>query len=504
MKGTQCMTRKILFIEPRPPDLHIFSTFAIPRLGSILLATIANKLGYECSVAVEDIKPVALTDLHAYDLVAISSITSTAPRAYAIADYCRKNNIPTIMGGPHPTFCPDEALEHADCAIRGEGEHAFPEFLRTINSNETFSSVPNLSYRHGSENIHNPIAGCIRTLDSLPHPDFSLINGGMKNINGGNIIPVQTSRGCPYDCTFCSVTAMFGRKYRKYSTDYIIEELLPHSVNPNNFVFFYDDHFTADRKRTTELLETMLHRNIRIKWSAQVRADVARDEHLVRLMKRAGCHTLFIGFESINPESLKNMHKKQTMEEIEHAIYMLKKYKIATHGMFVFGFDDDTQETCKATVRFARKRDIESVQFLILTPFPGTELHKQLERENRILFRDWGLYDAHHVTFQPKHFSPFDLQLMQIRAHKKYYSRLRLLRHLILFRVNQIVINLYAHRLNRVWKKLNKPYLKLINLIKHSKNFQITASIEHVVDIDATDNPGTVMNRNTKFIRNEG
>jgi radical SAM superfamily enzyme YgiQ (UPF0313 family) len=496
------MSKNIIFIEPHPPDLHIFSTFAIPRLGSILLATIANKIGYSCAVAIEDIKPITLNSLHRFDLVAISSITSTAPRAYAIADYCRKNGIPSIMGGPHPTFCPDEALEHTDFVIRGEGELAFPAFLSAWKNGGDVSGVPNLSYRSGEANIHNPMAGCVSDLDTLPHPDFSLISGGMKNINKGKIIPVQTSRGCPYDCTFCSVTAMFGRSYRTYSTDYIIEELLPHTANPNNFIFFYDDHFTANRKRTTELLETMLERNIRLKWSAQVRADVARDEKLVKLMKRAGCHTLFIGFESVNPESLKNMRKKQTMEEIEHAVNMLKKYKIATHGMFVFGFDDDTRESCNATVRFARKHDIESVQFLILTPFPGTVLHSQLERENRILFRDWGLYDAHHVTFRPKNFSLFDLQLMQIRAHRKFYSRLRLLRHLVRFRINQIVINLYAHKLNRLWKKLNKPYLKLINLIKHSKNFDITASIRHVIAIETADNPETVGNRDTKIIRN--
>ncbi len=478
------MPQKILFVEPSAPGLHIFTKFAIPRLGSLLLATIVQQKGYTCDVVIEDIKPLSLTMLKEFDLVAISTITPTAPRAYAIADKCREANIPTIIGGPHATFCADEALNHTDYVIRGEAEEALTRFLDAISSGRDIRGIPNLSYRHNGVTVHNPMLPCISDLDSLPHPDFRLIRGGMKNILKGTIIPVQTSRGCPYDCTFCSVTAMFGHKYRFFSTNYVIEELLRHNEKPGSFIFFYDDHFTANRKRTYELLEKMLLNNIRMKWSAQVRADVARDKELVKLMKRAGCQTLFIGFESINPESLTNMNKRQTMLEIEHSIQVLQENKIAIHGMFVFGFDEDTPDTCGATIKFARKHNLDSVQFLLLTPFPGTHLYNQFERENRILFRDWGLYDAHHVTFQPKNFSPFDLQLMQIKGHKKFYSRIRLMRHLLTFKLEQSVINIYAHRLNKVWKKINKPYIKLINLINKSKDFKISANIQHIIDLD--------------------
>ncbi len=478
------MPKKILFVEPSSPGLHIFTKFAIPRLGSLLLATIAQEKGYSCEIVIEDIRPLSLNALGEFDLVAISTITPTAPRAYAIADICRERNIPTIIGGPHATFCSEEALEHSDYVMRGEAEDAFARFLDVFSSGGDVSVIPNLSCRSNGTIVHNPLLPCITDLDRLPHPDFRLIKGGMKNILRGTIIPVQTSRGCPYDCTFCSVTAMFGHKYRFFSTDYVIDELLRHNEKPGTFIFFYDDHFTANRKRTYELLEKMLANNIRMKWSAQVRADVARDRDLVRLMKRAGCQTLFIGFESINPESLINMNKRQTMHEIEQSIQVLQENKIAIHGMFVFGFDDDTPETCRATVKFARRHNLDSVQFLLLTPFPGTHLYEQFNRENRILFRDWGLYDAHHVTFQPKNFSTFDLQLTQIKGHKKFYSRIRLMRHLLTFKIEQSVINIYAHKLNKVWKKMNKPYIKLINLIHKSKNFRISANIQHIIDLE--------------------
>jgi radical SAM superfamily enzyme YgiQ (UPF0313 family) len=477
------MINKILFIEPKAPGLHIFTAFAIPRLGGVLLASLAKSKGYECTVVIEDIESLKLQQLEKFDLIAISSITPTAPRAYAIADYCREINIPTILGGPHVTFNIEEALQHTDYVIRGEGEIAFLNFLEAMKNKRAFTEVPNLSYRIENQIFHNPVGECIKKLDELPHPDFSLIHGGMKDIAGGNIIPVQTSRGCPYDCTFCSVTTMFGRKYRTASVDYVIEEIMRYNDNPKNFIFFYDDHFTANRKRTVELCEKMIKNGFRLNWSAQVRADVAKDEELVKLMKEAGCFTLFIGFESINLESLLHMNKKQTQEDIENAINIIKRHKIAIHGMFVFGFDEDTAETCKATIQFARKFNLESVQFLILTPFPGTPLHKQLEKQNRILFRDWSLYDAHHVVFKPNHFSLFDLQLTQMKGHKKFYSKLRLLRNILRFRFNLIFINIYARRINRLWKKLNKPYLKLMDLIKTSKKFEITATIRQKIDI---------------------
>jgi radical SAM superfamily enzyme YgiQ (UPF0313 family) len=276
---------------------------------------------------------------------------------------------------------------------------------------------------------------------------------------------------------------MFGKKYRTASVDYVIEEIMRYNDNPKNFIFFYDDHFTANRKRTMELCEKMIRNGFRLNWSAQVRADLARDEELVKLMKKAGCFTLFIGFESINPESLINMNKKQTQEEIEIAINVIKRNKIAIHGMFVFGFDEDTTETCKSTIQFARKFNLESVQFLILTPFPGTPLHKELEKQKRILFRDWGLYDAHHVVFKPKRFSLIDLQLLQIRGHKKFYSKLRLFRNIFRLKINLIVINIYARRINRLWKKINEPYLKLMRLIKNSKNFEISANINQKINL---------------------
>ena len=198
---------------------------------------------------------------------------------------------------------------------------------------------------------------------------------------------LQTTRGCPFDCSFCSVTGMFGRKYRYRSTENVLAELRRYDSR-KHLIFFYDDNFAADRKHTKELLEGMIREDFGFTWTTQVRADVAKDEEIVGLMKRAGCHTVYIGFESVNPDSLEAMRKKQTVEEITAAVKVLRRHRIHIHGMFVYGFDQDDWRTVKRTVRFAKRSRLNSTQFLILTPLPGTELYDLVLREGGIRSRD--------------------------------------------------------------------------------------------------------------------
>jgi radical SAM superfamily enzyme YgiQ (UPF0313 family) len=276
---------------------------------------------------------------------------------------------------------------------------------------------------------------------------------------------------------------MFGKEYRFRSTENIIAELRRYNER-KNLIFFYDDNFTADRKRAKDLLEAMIRENFRFKWTTQVRADVAKDLELVRLMKRAGCHTLYIGFESVNPESLKSMKKKQTVEEIADAIKVLRQNRIGIHGMFVYGFDEDDWETVKQTVKFAKRSKLNSTQFLILTPLPGSEFFNKVSQENRIQFRDWALYDAHHVVFRPARFSIFDLQRAQIFSHRKFYSLKQMVKKLIRGKWLDLGIAGYARNLNRVWQKKNELYLKVIQLLKTKKGSQISIDYREEIRLD--------------------
>lgn len=323
----------------------------------------------------------------------------------------------------------------------------------------------------------------MKDLDQIPFPDLSLLQSTRRGIAGLSSIPVQTSRGCPFDCSFCSVTSMFGRQYRFRSTENIIEELRRYN-NRKNLIFFYDDNFTADRKRVKELLETMIREKFKFKWTTQVRADVAKDLELVRLMKKAGCHTLYIGFESVNPESLKAMKKRQTVEEISSAIKILRKHRINIHGMFVYGFDEDDWKTVKRTVKFAKKTRLNSTQFLILTPLPGSEFFDKVSKENRIQFHDWALYDAHHVVFKPARFSLFDLQRAQIFSHKRFYSTIEMVRRFLKGKWFDLGIATYARNLNRTWQKKNETFIRAIQLLKSKKGAKISIDYKEEVILD--------------------
>ncbi|TFG58332.1 MAG: radical SAM protein [Candidatus Aminicenantes bacterium] len=475
---------KIVFIEPQAPNLHIFSQFPLPRLGTLILGTIMKRRGFEVEVFVEDFRKIDFDVVASADIVGISTITSTAPRAYAIADRVRAMGITVLMGGPHVTYLTEEALEHADFVVRGEGEAALAAFIDARERGEGFADVPSLSYKDAAGKVvHNPMAPRAADLDRIPFPDFSLLRPDAKNTKHMSSIPVLTSRGCPFDCSFCSVTGMFGRKYRFRSIANIIEELRLYK-DRKAIVFFYDDNFAADPKRTRDLCEAMIREKFRFKWTTQVRADIARDPDLVRLMKKAGCHTVYIGFDTINPESLAGMKKSQTVAEIARAVKVFRRCRIHIHGMFVLGFDEDDWKSVRKTVRFARKARLTSTQFLILTPLPGSAFYDRIAAENRIRFHDWALYDAHHAVFQPARFSLPDLQKAQIFAHRKFYSLKETVRKIAGGQWLAVAIAHYARNLNRTWKRRNRTFLRVVKLLKPRPGARGRVSVDYHEDIN--------------------
>jgi len=460
---------------------HVYSKLKLPRLGPVLLGTIARDLGWNIRVYVEDIGRIDYEDALTADLVGISTITSTANRAYAMAEAIREYGVPVVMGGPHVTFLADEALQHCDYVVRGEGEEALPLLMQAIREKSDLSQIPNLSYRDENGEIrNNPQTSTINDLDSLPYPDFNLIVGWKKtkSFHSAPIYPVLTSRGCPYGCKFCSVIGMFGRKMRFRSVENVIGEI-EQNCDSKSHIFFYDDNFTANKKRAKQLLrEGLLDQNRCAKWSTQVRIDAAEDDELMDLMKRTNCSIVYIGFESVNPAALLEMEKKQQVDEMIAGIKKFKQFNIQIHGMFVLGFDSDDKATTRETIRFAKDSGILSAQFLILTPLPGTPLYDQLAQENRIAIRDWSHYDAHHVVHKPKNMSTFDLQFAQIKGHAMFYSRRRTLSKLLKGYVADSAIYLYARHANAQYKRANRIYLKALRLTRRARDFTINFDFE--------------------------
>ncbi len=462
MRARRQVKGKVALIEPRSPGFHIFSLNKLPRLGLPLLGALLKGRGYSVRIFCEELAPLDWSWVLSADLVGISVITPTAPRAYELIRQikARAPGIPIVLGGPQVTFLPEEALEAgADYVVRREGEETLVELAEALKEGEREpSAILGLSYRSGDEIKHNQGRPLIEDLDRLPFPDLSLIAGAERI----NVLPIQTSRGCPYNCKFCSVVKMFGRKYRARSVEGVLEELrLLHRRSPRAHVFFYDDNFSEDTARTKRLLEAMLREGLTPPWSAQERVKVVRDTELLELMKRSGCVRLCLGLESINPETLKSYRKAQTVEEIDRAIKVLHRYGIKVHGMFVLGADTDTLATIRETLRYSLAMQIDTVQFLILTPVPGTETYQELEAEGRIFTHRWELFDGHHVVFRPKLLSPWQLQAaVTLEAMPRFYSFWRGIGAALKGEFRNSFFVFYGHRLLKRWKALNIDFLR--------------------------------------------
>jgi radical SAM superfamily enzyme YgiQ (UPF0313 family) len=454
--------RRVSFIEAGSPGLHIFSKFPIPRLGAVLLSTILKDRGYEVKAFIEDVAGFDWSFIESSDLVCISTITSTAIKAYGMGERLKALGIPVVMGGAHPTFLPDESLEYADFVIRGEGEHSLVKLLEHLEKGTpTLTGIKGLSYRdRDGRNVHNPSGEFIEDLDSLPEPDFSLVH----KWNLSNTYPVSTSRGCPFDCKFCSVIQMFGRRYRFKSVEATLKELKYVASVSKATKFIVDDNFTADKRRTKKILRGMIAEGIKTRWSAQVRTDVARDPELLRLMADSGCHTLYIGFESINPGTLEAYNKKQGLEDIISCIKTVRDHGIHIHGMFVLGADTDDVETIRGTADFATGNGIDTIQFLILTPLPGTPLFHDMMKSGRLLHTDWSKYDVQHAVFKPRLMSAATLQIETLRAMARFYSWRYILRRLAGLDFHYAAIGIFGKTAVHKTLKASSAYLQEANV----------------------------------------
>lgn len=427
---------KVTIVEPKAPFYNFYSAFIkhLPLLGPIYIGTILKNEGHNVTIYNENIKEVDYSEIGDSDILAISIMTSTAPRGYEIAKNFRALNPRgrIIIGGVHATFLPEEAAQYADHVITGEGELVISDVIN-----------------NGGERIVPGIP--VENLDDLPFPDFSLIAG----LNGRMpITPISTSRGCPYACTFCSVSPMFGRRYRFRTTESVIQEL---SRFKHKTIFFYDDNFGANRVRTKELLNQMIEHKITPRWIAQVRADVAKDEELVELMARAKCLQLCIGFESVNAETLKRYNKRQTPEDVKSCIEVLHKYGLKVHGMFISeGYSD-----------IYSKLGIDSLQLSILIPLIGSKLYTAVKDAGQFIVKrfpaDWELFDGGHVVHRPEGMSPVEMQRQTLQALKKFYSRYNATKLLFRGKIRDFRIRLMGYYIIKRWEAQNKDYIAALN-----------------------------------------
>jgi radical SAM superfamily enzyme YgiQ (UPF0313 family) len=453
--------KNVILIEPIQSGVHVFQRFTLPRLGLPLLGALAKReLDITPRIYFEQYNRLDWKAISQADLVGISAITPTATDAYRVLEKVKQlGDIPVVMGGPHVTFLTDEALgKGADYVVRGEGEETFIDLLRHLGGDGvSLDGIAGLSYREDGTFLHNPDRPRIDDLSSLPWPDLTLIEGHERI----KTIPIMTSRGCPHRCNFCSVTSIFGHKYRFRDTEDVIAELQHYQcTHPKDSVFFYDDNFTANAAHTKEMLREMQRLDIPRRWSAQTRVDIARDPELMNLMQETHCTYLYLGLESVNPATLEVFNKSQTVEDISEAVRVIHEHKISVHGMFVLGSDEDDVKSLKETVKFAKKAHIDTVQFLALIPLPGTEVYQEMKEQDRILSYDWEKYDGHHVVFQPARMAQYALQKRgPNESMLSFYSFWEATKLGLRFKWRSMVIRIFANRAIKRWKADNAEWL---------------------------------------------
>lgn len=350
------------------------------------------------------------------DVVGITAFTSQATRAYELADAFRAKGITVVMGGIHASMCPDEAGQHVDAVVMGEAEGNWPTVVEDLQKGE-------LKPRYESVFIET---------DGIPAARHDLLPKGYR------FGSLQTTRGCPLNCSFCSVTAFNGKRYRLRPIDQVVAEM---AKVPEGYVLMVDDNLFGTRKdhiqRSKELMQAIIDAKVKKKWICQSTVNMADDEELLALAKKAGCFGVFIGFETVTKEGQAEIHKKINARKKQHLptqVATIQKY-FPVLGAFIMGLDVDRPGVGTLIADTANGYGVDVLNTLILTPLPGTDLWQRLDEEGRIVSKDfpndWQYYTLNHPVMRYANLSWSDVVEEMRAAYRGFYSYPRILRRVL-------------------------------------------------------------------------
>ncbi|MEW5940112.1 MAG: radical SAM protein [Chloroflexota bacterium] len=394
---------KIVLISPKGPLYRhrggIFKKNL--RYAPLTLTTLAAYVPPELNATVEifdeGIEDVDL-NLQA-DLIGMTVITGSSMRAYQLADHFRSRGIPVVLGGPHITLIPEDAQPHADAIVVGYAEDAWPRLLRDFAAGALqprYAQAPGLS------------------LADRPFPKREM----MKKQHYITTHVFEATRGCVHSCDFCVVPTAWGLKPYLKPVEDVVADIKQHWARK---IIFIDLNLIADKEYAAKLFEALIP--LEVNWFGLSTTLLGKDLPLLELAARSGCTGLLMGFESITPENLKRSLKGfNSPAQYKDLTALLHKYGITLMACFTFGLDSDTPDIFMQTARFAIDAGIDLPRYAIVTPFPNTGLYKRLESEGRILTKNWELYDAQHVVFQPKQMTPAELYAGHEKAWKYTYT----------------------------------------------------------------------------------
>lgn len=382
------------------PLFHLGGSNHTPPLSLLTLAAVTPP-HIEIEIIDERIEPIDF-DAHT-DLVGISVVTRAASRAYQIAEAFHKRGVTVVAGGIHPSILPNEVLQHVDAVVVGEGESGWPQLLDDFEKKQL-----QRIYKGKPQN----------DLDEIPFPRRDLIHHPDKYFSTKVI---TATRGCQNSCSFCACGFGTSKRFRTRAVDRVVAEL---EQVPGDVVFFLDDNLGWDKEYFKELLYGLIP--LRIKWFGAISLSVLDDPAIVELATRSGCVSMLIGFESVRPETIREMKKERTNDPARYGaiIQNLQEKRIAVRGQFIIGFDSDDPSIFRETIDFINKTRIEMPTINTLIPYPGTPVYRKFSREGRILDTNWDQYDTAggFVVYEPKRMSRQELQAGYLETVKEIYS----------------------------------------------------------------------------------
>ncbi len=374
----------------------------------LCLTTIAGLTPEDWEVEIHDARVKAIDYNVRADLVGITGLTSEMPRAFEIADGFRNAGHTVVMGGVHVSALPEEALEHCDAVVIGEAELVWAGLLEDFKRGK-------LKERYRAE---------LCDMKNMAIPSRVLLD---RSMYGSGFNTLQATRGCPFNCDYCTVTSFFGNKFRVRPSDEVIAEVK--DLNTNKF-FFMDDNIVGRPKYAKELFEKLIP--LQLSWGSQASITIAKDPELLKLYARSGGKYAFIGFESLSQKNLEKMKKGwNSAESYSESVKKIQKAGISIVSSFVFGLDEDDANVFQNTYDFIIKNNINAAQYHILTPLPGTVTYKEMESEGRITDRDWSRYHTGEVVFKPRGMSAEELLDGYHRIFRKTYSIQNILKRCI-------------------------------------------------------------------------
>lgn len=403
---------KIKLIVPSKPWASSFSCAKFHMVQQVNLPLLAALTPPGHSVKIVDESFAPDDPQEEVDLVGITVMTALARRAYRIAAGYRARGVKVVMGGIHPSALPGETLQHSDAVVIGEGETVWPQLVQDVAAGKMRAV-----YR----------ASTMTDLSGLPFPRRSLYPRPARMSITPTGVGIETARGCPFDCEFCSVARLLGKKYRRRPVEDVIREM--ESI-PSRNLFFVDDSLGLDREAGKRLFAEMIP--LRKYWIGQGLVSLAEDTKLLRLMKNSGGQGLLIGFESVDDKAPDHLGKLRAMKiTLAEAVHRFHEEGLSLMGSFIFGFDHEDKSIFERTIEFVKRHKIDGLNFGILCPLPGTRLYDRLVQENRLFDPAWWLKDYPPFTLlyrlkgmtPDEFFTGLGLAVKELLSYKSIFSR---------------------------------------------------------------------------------